>query len=224
MSSLDNKLLDDNVKVAVRCRTRIDREIKANKTSKWDVFEEYSTIKSTFSSTGFDIDGKGLGNSRRVTSSFSVGSGFRKGVSRRASQAVTSAAPSSFLAQNQLNNAKAQKHSFQFDNCYDENANNEKIFKQSCAPIVQNFCQGYNGSILCYGQTSSGKTYTMSGAKNVPGIIDLTYCKIRDYIQDSPNKEFYLTMSYIEIYKEKIADLLSDDGGSSHCPDFRTGL
>jgi centromeric protein E len=59
-----------------------------------------------------------------------------------------------------------------------------------------------------YGQTSSGKTYTLSGTPNDPGIIPLAIQDIFEHIQNTPDREFLLRMSYLEIYNENISDLL----------------
>jgi centromeric protein E len=68
--------------------------------------------------------------------------------------------------------------------------------------------QGFNGSILTYGQTSSGKTYTMMGDECAKGVIELTVDDIFSEIESCSDKSFNLSVSFIEIYNEKIFDLL----------------
>ena len=72
---------------------------------------------------------------------------------------------------------------------------------------------GYNGTIFAYGQTSSGKTFTMEGLSieddKLKGIIPRMMDKIFDLILNSPEElEFTVKCSFLEIYKEKINDLL----------------
>lgn len=87
--------------------------------------------------------------------------------------------------------------------------------------IVDSFMHGMNGTfqidhlnpgtIFAYGQTSSGKTYTMHGEDSSPGLIYLATKDIFDYMANNPNRQFILRGSYVEIYKENVRDLLNPD-------------
>ncbi len=64
-------------------------------------------------------------------------------------------------------------------------------------------------SIFCYGQTGSGKTYTMYGTgKENPGVVQLAIDTIFSYIEATPEREYLLRFSFIEIYNESVNDLL----------------
>ncbi|CAD8162233.1 unnamed protein product [Paramecium octaurelia] len=106
---------------------------------------------------------------------------------------------------------KKSNERFSFDNVFDEAASSKDIFTKMVQPIVQKCLLGYNGSICAYGQTSSGKTYTMKGSNKEPGLIQLSI----DYLLQSINKITdtfsNLKISYIEIYNENIYDLLIRD-------------
>lgn len=52
-------------------------------------------------------------------------------------------------------------HQLYFDNVFDETTSQARIFEQSCLPIVRDVLKGNNGSLFVYGQTGTGKTYTM---------------------------------------------------------------
>jgi kinesin family protein 5 len=71
---------------------------------------------------------------------------------------------------------------------------------------------GYNGTVFAYGQTSSGKTHTMTGVidnENLRGVIPRMVKHIFEHIGDAPSElEFSVKVSMIEIYMEKIRDLL----------------
>ena len=69
--------------------------------------------------------------------------------------------------------------------------------------------EGYHSSIFAYGMTSSGKTFTMHGTKEEHGLIPLSIQHVFQYIQSMPTKKFLLRMSYLEVYNEKIVDLLA---------------
>ena len=64
----------------------------------------------------------------------------------------------------------------------------QEIFDHVAKPMVADFFTGFNGTIVAYGQTSSGKTHTMSGDSGEPGIIPLTIHKIFEEIHASVNK------------------------------------
>ena len=64
------------------------------------------------------------------------------------------------------------------------------------------------GTLFAYGQTSSGKTYTMTGTETSPGIIPYALQEVFEYISKTENREFLLRVSYMEIYNEIITDLL----------------
>ncbi|KVH93143.1 Kinesin, motor domain-containing protein [Cynara cardunculus var. scolymus] len=68
------------------------------------------------------------------------------------------------------------------------------------------------GTVFAYGVTSSGKTHTMHGDCNSPGIIPLAIKDVFSIIQDMPGREFLLRVSYLEIYNEVINDLLDPTG------------
>lgn len=86
------------------------------------------------------------------------------------------------------------------------------MFEFCAKPIIQSVIDGYNGTLLCYGQTSSGKTFTMEGVhsnEELKGIIP----RMMEYVFDSINQssddiEFSVKCSFLEIYNEKIQDLL----------------
>ena len=67
--------------------------------------------------------------------------------------------------------------------------------------------QGYHGAIFAYGQTSTGKTYTMQGSAKSPGLIPLAVEDVFRHVHSSP-REFVLRVSYLEIYNETVNDLL----------------
>jgi centromeric protein E len=75
--------------------------------------------------------------------------------------------------------------------------------------------EGYHGTVFAYGMTGTGKTFSMQGTATSPGVIPLAITDIFSYIRETPHREFLLRVSYLEIYNEKIHDLLSPLGASS---------
>ena len=88
--------------------------------------------------------------------------------------------------------------------------NNKQIFEELFKPNIHHVLNGINMTIFAYGQTSTGKTYTMQG--EIPdnaGIIPLTLQEIFDEINnDKDIIESKISVSFIEIYNESINDLL----------------
>lgn len=93
-------------------------------------------------------------------------------------------------------------------NVFDESSTNRDVYSL-CSPIVQKSLDGFNGTILTYGQTSSGKTFTMMGENGNKGIIEMSIDDILQTIDELNDKSFMLRIGFIEIYNEKIYDLLS---------------
>ncbi|KAF9285957.1 hypothetical protein BGZ68_003347 [Mortierella alpina] len=90
-------------------------------------------------------------------------------------------------------------------------SDNELIYSTSVKNLVQSAMEGYNGTVFAYGQTSSGKTYTMSGTEKQPGITPRAVEDVFKYIRENSEREFLLRVSYLEIYNESIRDLLSPE-------------
>ncbi|CAD5215506.1 unnamed protein product [Bursaphelenchus okinawaensis] len=102
---------------------------------------------------------------------------------------------------------------YTFDHVFDWNCDQITIYNTVARPIVENVLKGYNGTIFAYGQTGTGKTYTMSGEDKNPeerGIIPNSFAHIFDHIsKSSHDKTFLVRVSYLEIYNEEIRDLLA---------------
>ena len=73
--------------------------------------------------------------------------------------------------------------------------------------------EGYHGTVFAYGMTGTGKTFSMQGTATSPGVIPLAITDIFSYIRENPGREFLLRVSYLEIYNERIYDLLNSNVG-----------
>lgn len=60
------------------------------------------------------------------------------------------------------------------DAVFDENCTSEMVYNKIAAPIIDDVVRGINGTLFAYGQTSSGKTYTMQGTPENPGMLFLS--------------------------------------------------
>ncbi|XP_006872786.1 PREDICTED: centromere-associated protein E [Chrysochloris asiatica] len=100
--------------------------------------------------------------------------------------------------------------SFNFDRVFHSNETTKNVYEEIAVPIIESAIQGYNGTIFAYGQTASGKTYTMMGSQDYLGVIPRAIHDIFQKITEFPDREFLLRVSYMEIYNETITDLLCD--------------
>ncbi|XP_010778233.1 centromere-associated protein E-like, partial [Notothenia coriiceps] len=100
--------------------------------------------------------------------------------------------------------------SFSFDRVFTAEETTNQLYQAIAKPLVVSSVQGYNGTIFAYGQTSSGKTFTMMGSDRFPGVIPMAVEDVFQTIKSCPKKEFLLRVSYMEIYNETVSDLLVD--------------
>ncbi|XP_034384091.1 centromere-associated protein E isoform X2 [Cyclopterus lumpus] len=100
--------------------------------------------------------------------------------------------------------------SFVFDRVFTADETTNQLYQDIAKPLVVSTVEGYNGTVFAYGQTSSGKTFTMMGSDRNHGVIPLAVEDVFQTIQNCPKKEFLLRVSYMEIYNETVSDLLVD--------------
>ncbi|KAI3364122.1 hypothetical protein L3Q82_010799, partial [Scortum barcoo] len=109
----------------------------------------------------------------------------------------------------QIDDGNSSK-SFSFDRVFTAEETTNQLYQDIAKPLVVSTVEGYNGTIFAYGQTSSGKTFTMMGSDRIPGVIPLAVEDVFQTIKNCPKKEFLLRVSYMEIYNETVTDLLVD--------------
>ena len=101
---------------------------------------------------------------------------------------------------------------FTFDKTFGEDSTTTQVYNDVVSGIISSAVSGLNGTIFAYGQTSSGKTFTMMGGglkqPSVHGIIQMAAKDIFSQIEVNPTRVFLLRVSFIEIYNEEVRDLL----------------
>ncbi|KAL2214817.1 putative kinesin family protein [Thermoascus aurantiacus ATCC 26904] len=110
-------------------------------------------------------------------------------------------------------NSKEGTFTFTFDRIFDMNSRQQDVFEFSIRSTVDDILNGYNGTVFAYGQTGAGKSYTMMGSDiddpETKGIIPRIVEQMFTSILTSPsNIEYTVRVSYMEIYMERIRDLL----------------
>eukprot|EP00038_Savillea_parva_P015756 m.14830 g.14830 ORF g.14830 m.14830 type:complete len:708 (+) comp3203_c0_seq1:338-2461(+) len=105
--------------------------------------------------------------------------------------------------------------SFAFDHVFGPDIKQVDVYNRVARNIVSSCLEGYNGTIFAYGQTGTGKTFTMEGERNPPelqGIIPNSFAHIFGTIRDAhADTRFLVRCSYLEIYCEDCFDLLGKD-------------
>jgi kinesin family protein 18/19 len=105
-----------------------------------------------------------------------------------------------------LHRSKEQR--FFFDKVFSKHCGTPEVYVNTCQHLVHSVIEGYNACVFAYGTTGSGKTYTMTGTPESPGIMVLILQDLFKAVQGRDDKEFGIKMSYVEIYNEVILDLL----------------
>lgn len=109
---------------------------------------------------------------------------------------------------------KVKDQTFAFDKVFDENASQGDVYESTTKNLLDSVLDGYNATVFAYGATGCGKTHTITGTVQQPGIIFLTMQELFERIAElQEEKVTEVTLSYLEIYNETIRDLLSPGGG-----------
>lgn len=112
-----------------------------------------------------------------------------------------------------IKNPQGQTLNFKFDFAFPAGISQEEVYDTTAAPIVSGVLEGFNGTIFAYGQTGTGKTFSMDGKEGeLRGIMPRAFEHIFDYINaNSDSHQFMVTVTYVEIYNDELRDLLTKE-------------
>ncbi|XP_076170175.1 kinesin-like protein KIF18A [Ptiloglossa arizonensis] len=114
---------------------------------------------------------------------------------------------------------------FIFDKVFDMSSSNSDVFEGSTKDLITSLLDGYNCSVFAYGATGAGKTHTMLGSSEDPGITYRTVAELFSQIEkQGEHREFNLGVTYLEIYNENVQDLLHSSGPLHLRDDGRCGI
>ncbi|XP_047126067.1 kinesin-2b isoform X1 [Hydra vulgaris] len=103
--------------------------------------------------------------------------------------------------------------SFSYENCYFTEAKNNEIFKDLAEPLLRKALDGYNISVIAFGQHDSGKSHTINGTLEDPGLISRASETIFKVIEDASNvKDYFLMVSMLEVGDSFLYDLINPSG------------
>jgi hypothetical protein len=141
---------------------------------------------------------------KRPLSSKEVGSGDRDIISTSSSETL-------FVheVKNRLDLSKyVESHEFSFDAVFGEKHTNMEVYVGTARPLVDAFFEGSRCTCFAYGQTGTGKTYTMEGRQGNPGLYLLAVNDVFHRLRDNPT--LHVSISFFEIYGSRLHDLLNN--------------
>uniref|UniRef100_A0A8C5PMC5 Kinesin-like protein n=1 Tax=Leptobrachium leishanense TaxID=445787 RepID=A0A8C5PMC5_9ANUR len=119
------------------------------------------------------------------------------------------------IAVHKVDSTNEPPKTFTFDTVFGTDSKQLDVYNLTARPIIDSVLEGYNGTIFAYGQTGTGKTFTMEGVRAVPelrGIIPNSFAHIFGHIAKAEgDTRFLVRVSYLEIYNEEVRDLLGKD-------------
>jgi hypothetical protein len=129
----------------------------------------------------------------------------------------------SMLGRISLTMISGKQRDFYFDYVFGEEAAQDHVYDRLARPIVTDVLKGCNGTIFAYGQTGTGKTYTMGILEFVrdehAGLIPRAIAQIFEYMEEHDRTiDMKISLSFLQLYRETIQDLLSQASSSSSSP------
>ncbi|XP_063934491.1 kinesin-like protein KIF18A isoform X2 [Zophobas morio] len=98
---------------------------------------------------------------------------------------------------------------YAFDRVFNENSSQLEVFESTLKPFINSVLEGYNCTCFAYGNTGAGKTHTMLGNREQPGVMVLTIQELYAQMEADEAKKYDVELSYLEVYNESLRDLLS---------------
>ncbi|XP_053802078.1 kinesin-like protein KIF18A isoform X1 [Vidua chalybeata] len=124
-----------------------------------------------------------------------------------------------------INKRQRKDLKFMFDAIFDDSSSQLEVFEHTTKNLIDGFLNGYNCTVLAYGATGAGKTHTMLGSPEDPGVMYLTMVTLyRRMDQLKHDKTCDIAVSYLEVYNEQIRDLLVNSGPLAVREDGQQGV
>ncbi|XP_077530584.1 uncharacterized protein LOC144142759 isoform X2 [Haemaphysalis longicornis] len=107
-----------------------------------------------------------------------------------------------------------KNQTFMFDKVFDESKDNMYIYEHTTKDMLKTLLDGCNCSVLAYGATGAGKTFTMLGSEECPGVVSLTVSELYRRVDElqSEGQKCDVAVAYFEVYNEVVRDLLCPGG------------
>eukprot|EP00757_Euglenozoa_sp_SAG-D1_P000682 gene682-1820_t len=124
------------------------------------------------------------------------------------------------MVRDQMSHTGGEPRSWLFDSVYNNTFSQYEVYKSEGEPLLDYTLQGYNSTIFAYGQSGSGKTYTINGHDDtdpgiLPNLVRDLFKKTKEVMAQEKNKTFTMRLQFIELYNGTLMDLLSE-GQTQH--------
>jgi len=106
---------------------------------------------------------------------------------------------------------KTKDKAYQFDHAFGAESTSKDVYERCVRRVVKAVVEGFHGSCFAYGATGSGKTYTMMGAPEAPGVMPLAVSDLFNLVADDDDSTWRFGLTYVEIYNERVKDLLNPE-------------
>ncbi|XP_069973759.1 kinesin-like protein KIF19 isoform X5 [Penaeus vannamei] len=124
-----------------------------------------------------------------------------------------------------LRQKRAKDKPFVYDRLFNEESAQKEVYEETAKALVEDVLNGFNATVFAYGATGAGKTHTMVGAADQPGIMVRALNDLFHALETShAHANMQISMSYLEIYNENIRDLLQPGGTLELREDAKTGV
>ncbi|XP_057470568.1 kinesin-like protein KIN-10C [Actinidia eriantha] len=100
---------------------------------------------------------------------------------------------------------QSTRDAYEMDYCYEQNEDNGLVFSREVKPLISKVFDGQNVTIIAYGARGSGKTYTIQGTKEKPGLAALAIAEVLSMVKDN---EKSVAISFYEVFRDHVYDLL----------------
>ncbi|KAG8279923.1 Kinesin-like protein kif19 [Homalodisca vitripennis] len=121
-----------------------------------------------------------------------------------------------------LRQKRSSERKYVFDMAFGEDSTQEQVYVATTRGLVRDVLRGYNATVFAYGATGAGKTHTMVGSSQEPGIMVRALNDLFHTI-DKQGHDYSVSLSYLEIYNENIRDLLNPSSGALELRDDSRG-
>ncbi|XP_021304098.1 kinesin-like protein KIN-UA isoform X2 [Sorghum bicolor] len=102
--------------------------------------------------------------------------------------------------------------SYKFDEVFSENASQKRVYEAVAKPVVESVLEGYNGTVMAYGQTGTGKTYTVGRlGKDDPSERGIMVRALEHILSSLSFETDWVAISYLQLYLESVHDLLAPE-------------
>ena len=111
----------------------------------------------------------------------------------------------------QIKAKTVKEQQYTYDLVFNKNSSQAEVYENTTKILLNSILNGFNATVFAYGATGSGKTYTMLGTGEQPGIMPRAITDLFNYVRGHGDKEYKIKFSYLEIYNENIRDLLGNE-------------